>query len=112
MPRNPTRRYVTDAEFAISLVKPGRPWTFNKGTKGYRRPKFRFPLESGLHPTQKSVGLMAELIKIHTNAGNVILDAFMGSGTTGVAAKGLGRSFIGIEQDAKMFEVAKNRINA
>lgn len=62
------------------------------------------------HPTQKPVALMEYLIKTYTNEGDTVLDFTMGSGTTGVAAKNLGRNFIGIERDEKYFEIAKNRI--
>lgn len=68
--------------------------------------------ERGLHPTQKPVELMEYLVKTYTNQSDTILDNCMGSGTTGVACKNLGRKFIGIEQDANYFEIAKNRINA
>ncbi len=64
-----------------------------------------------IHPTQKPVALMEYLIKTYTNEGNLVLDNCMGSGTTGVACKNLNRSFIGIELDAKYFEIARNRIN-
>lgn len=63
-----------------------------------------------LHPTQKPVTLMEYLIKTYTNEGETILDFVMGSGTTGVAARNLNRSFIGIELDEGYFDVAKNRI--
>lgn len=63
-----------------------------------------------LHPTQKPVALMEYLIKTYTNEGMTVLDNCMGSGTTGVACVNTGRSFIGIEQDAKYFEIAKGRI--
>jgi len=59
------------------------------------------------HPTEKPVGLMAQFIK--WTAGT-ILDPFMGSGTTGVAAIQLGRSFIGIEREPKYFDIACKRI--
>ncbi len=59
------------------------------------------------HPTEKPVGLMAQFIK--WTAGG-ILDPFMGSGTTGVAAIQLGRKFIGIECEARYFEIAVKRI--
>ena len=62
------------------------------------------------HPTQKPVALMEYLIKTYTNDGETVLDFTMGSGTTGVACKNLGRSFIGIEQDEKYFNIAKDRI--
>lgn len=66
--------------------------------------------KSSLHPTQKPVALCEYMIKTYTNEGDLILDSCMGSGTTGVAAKNLGRRFIGIELDEKYFEIAKNRI--
>lgn len=65
-----------------------------------------------IHPTQKPVALMEYLIKTYTNEGDTVLDFTMGSGTTGVAAKGLGRSFIGIEMDETYFKIAKERIDA
>ena len=67
--------------------------------------------ESGLHPTQKPVELMEYLIKTYTNENETVLDFTMGSGSTGVAAKNLNRNFIGIEQDEKYFEIAKQRTN-
>ena len=64
-----------------------------------------------LHPTQKPVALMEYLIKTYTNEGELVLDFTMGSGTTGVACKNLGRDFIGIELDDKYFDIANKRIN-
>lgn len=66
---------------------------------------------TGLHPTQKPVALMEDLIYTYTNEGDTVLDFTMGSGTTGVAAKNLNRDFIGIELDENYFETAKERIN-
>ena len=65
-----------------------------------------------LHPTQKPVALLEYLIKTYTQENETVLDFTMGSGSTGVAAKNLNRSFIGIELDEKYFEIAKERINA
>jgi len=65
----------------------------------------------GLHPTQKPVALLEDLIKTYTNEGETVLDFTIGSGTTGVAAKNLNRKFIGIELDPSYFEIAKRRIN-
>jgi len=62
------------------------------------------------HSTQKPLPIIEMLIKYYSNEGDVVLDPTMGSGSTGVAAKNLGRKFIGIELDEKCFEVAKNRI--
>ena len=63
-----------------------------------------------IHPTQKPVDLLEYLVKTYTNQGDTVLDNCMGSGTTGVACKNLGRKFIGIEQDANYFEIASKRI--
>jgi DNA modification methylase len=63
-----------------------------------------------LHPTQKPVALMEYLIRTYTNECETVLDFTMGSGTTGVACKNLGRSFIGIEMDADYFAAASKRI--
>ena len=60
------------------------------------------------HPTQKPVALM--LWCIDKTKGNVVLDPFMGSGTTGVAAIQMGRKFIGIEREPKYFDIACKRI--
>jgi site-specific DNA-methyltransferase (adenine-specific) len=70
----------------------------------------KFNTEVGKHPTQKPVALMEYLIKTYTNENEAVLDFTMGSGTTGVACKRLNRNFIGIKQDDKYFEIAKNRI--
>lgn len=63
------------------------------------------------HPTQKPVELMEYLIKTYTNEKETVLDFTMGSGSTGVACKNTNRNFIGIEQDEKYFNIAKDRIN-
>jgi len=68
-------------------------------------------LKGGIHPTQKPVALMEYLIKTYTNENETVLDFTMGSGSTGVAAKNLNRSFIGIEQDPNYFKIAEERIN-
>jgi site-specific DNA-methyltransferase (adenine-specific) len=68
--------------------------------------------ERGLHPTQKPVALMEHLIKTYTEKRDVVLDFTMGSGTTGVACKNLGRKFIGIELDETYFSIASERIAA
>jgi site-specific DNA-methyltransferase (adenine-specific) len=63
------------------------------------------------HPTVKPIALMEYLCRLtKTPTGGVVLDPFMGSGTTGIAAHLSGREFIGIEMDAEYFEIAKRRI--
>ena len=111
MPRNRDRRYITDFELAVWYVKPKEKWTFNRQDEKYQRPKFVHSIDKGLHPTQKSLSLMEDIIKIHSKMGDTVLDCFMGSGTTGVACKNLNRDFIGIELDKKYFEIAKDRIS-
>lgn len=78
---------------------PKSVWTFAKDTQ-----------KNALHPTQKPLLLIEELIKTYSNPGNLVLDSCMGSGTTGVATKNLGRRFIGIEKDELIYETARERI--
>lgn len=68
------------------------------------------PERHGGHPTEKPRRLMSEIIGDFTNEGQTILDPFMGSGTTGVAAVQMGRDFIGIEREPKYFDIACRRI--
>ncbi len=63
-----------------------------------------------LHPTQKPIALMEYLIKTYTNENETVLDFTMGSGTTGVSCVNTNRNFIGIEQDDKYYNIAKQRI--
>ena len=72
--------------------------------------KYDKPTQS-LHPTQKPVRLLQDLIQTYTNRKDTVLDFTMGSGSTGVAAKAIDRDFIGIELDNYYFEIASNRIN-
>lgn len=62
------------------------------------------------HPTQKPVSLFGAIIKDYCIEGGVILDCFLGSGTTAVAAKQLGRNYIGIEISEKYCEIARQRL--
>jgi modification methylase len=65
-----------------------------------------------VHPTQKPEALLARILLSASNAGDLVLDPFFGSGTTGAVAKRLGRSFIGIERDPAYAKAAKTRIAA
>lgn len=69
-----------------------------------------FNRERGLHPTQKPVLLFDYLMRTYTNPGDLVLDPFMGSGTTGVACLKGDRRFIGIEIEPEYFEVAYQRL--
>ena len=114
MPRNRDRRYITDYECAVWLVKKGAKWTFNRLDEKYQRPKFVHSIVSGKektgHTTQKPVSLMTEIIKIHTNENELVLDCFSGSCSTGVACINTNRRFIGIELDKNYFNIAKERM--
>lgn len=68
--------------------------------------------QSNNHPTVKPIALMEYLIKMVTPKGGTVLDPFMGSGSTGVAAKKNGYDFIGIDMTPEYIEIAKARINA
>ena len=63
------------------------------------------------HPQQKPTNLLEYLIKTYTDEGETVLDATMGSGSTGVAAINTGRNFIGFELDEKFFNIAEKRIS-
>lgn len=63
-----------------------------------------------VHPTQKPLGLMGRMVLDYTEKGQMILDPYMGSGTTGVAAVKEGRRFIGVEMSRKYFKIACRRI--
>lgn len=81
--------------------------------EGTRYPKtvLRHKQEKGFHPTQKPVTLMEYLIRTYTNEGDTVLDATMGSGTTGVACVNTNRNFIGIEMDEGYYNVAQGRLS-
>ena len=101
------RWYMKNLEFTLYLWK-GRARTINNpGSKQLIRGGVE--KESG-HPTEKPVHLMAEYIANSSQPGQTVLDPFMGSGTTGVAAVQLGRKFVGIEIDELFFDLACQRI--
>jgi site-specific DNA-methyltransferase (adenine-specific) len=66
----------------------------------------------GYHPTQKPLRLVRRAILASTNEGDLVFDPFCGSGTTGVAAKELGRFFVGVEMEEEFAELAARRIQA
>jgi len=72
--------------------------------------QFKSEKNKGFHPTLKPVTLMEHLVKSYSDDNEVILDMFMGSGSTGIAAINTGRRFIGIEQNAEYFTTACKRI--
>lgn len=63
------------------------------------------------HPNEKNVDLIKFLIEVATNEGDIVMDTFMGCGSTGIACKKCNRDFIGMEMDEHYFKLAKDRIN-
>ena len=106
-PMNGSKLWLSGMEFCVFARKPKA--TFNEHCQ---KALWKFPVgRSKVHPTEKPVQLMERIIEASSNKDNTVLDFTMGSGTTGVAAKSLGRSFIGIELDETYFKIAKDRIN-
>lgn len=116
MPRNRDRRFIVDYEVAVWAVKKGAKWTFNRISDTYDRPLIKSGLTPSSekvgkgHPTQKPVAVMQWIVEHLTNEGDVVLDPFMGSGSTGVACSNLGRGFIGSELVPEYFEISKGRL--
>ena len=113
VPINSKINYLTNArEVAVSAIKGSKP-TFNSS---YDNGLYSYPICAGkertIHPTQKPLSLITDLILKHSNEGDMVLDCFMGSGTTGVACKNTNREFIGMELDEKYYKVACERLGA
>lgn len=96
-------------ELAIVASK-GTPTVHNRATGNVLNVK-RLG-NSELHPTEKPVGLFLPILRVVSPPGGIVLDPFMGSGTTGVAAAQEGRDFIGIERERSYYEIAERRIAA
>lgn len=107
--KTPNRWYMKDCEF-ILFFRKGISFPINNlGDSQY----LKYNNINGkykTHPTQKPVQLLERLIINSTKSGDVVLDCFMGSGSTGVACMNTNRKFIGIELDEHYFNVAKKRI--
>jgi DNA modification methylase len=111
VPINSKINYLSNArEVAVSAIKISKP-TFNSS---YDNGIYSMPIchdKGRFHPTQKPVLLMEQLINKHSKEGDVVLDCFAGSCTTGIASLRLGRHFIGCELDENYFNQANERIN-
>lgn len=103
-PLNSKVNYLTNCrEIALVAIKGTKP-TFHSS---YDNGIYQFPLQGGknrFHPTQKSLKLFTELIKKHSNEGDVVLDTFLGSGTTLYACKETNRICKGCEINKEYFE--------
>ena len=111
-PLNSKTNYLTNCrEVALLGVKGGKP-TFNSE---YDNAIYQFPLQGGkarFHPTQKSLLLFEELIKKHSNEGDLVLDTFLGGGTTALACKNLNRKFKGCELSEEYYDKVKLILSA
>lgn len=103
----PNRWYMKNCEFIGYFFKGNAEAINDCATKQLIRCK---QIDVSDHPTEKPVALMEMLIRNSTKPGDIVLDPFMGSGSTGVAAKRLGRKFMGIEIDPNHFDTAVKRI--
>ena len=104
--------FAPNIEYIIRIYKKGLNTIegnseYYQKIKRYKRPKNK------IHEAEKPVDLLKEFILLSSNENEVILDCFMGSGSTGQAVLEVGgnRKFIGIEKDDKYFDIAYNRIN-
>lgn len=90
--------YMPKDEFKILSKRYSNVWKFNR-------------IAPELHPTQKPVDIIRRLIETSTTENMIVLDCFMGSGTTAVACKQLKRNFIGFEIDKDYCDIANKRLN-
>jgi site-specific DNA-methyltransferase (adenine-specific)/modification methylase len=115
MPRNMNLQFVNSTEAWVYFTYKAKTGTFNNEGK-IKHDFYESAIVSngekkaGKHPTQKPIQLMEHFINLLTFEGETIMDPFMGSGSTGVASKSLGRNFIGIELSPEYFDIANQRI--
>lgn len=113
VPVNSKTNYLTNSrEVAITCVKGSKP-TFNSQ---YDNGTYHYPIYQGqrgerCHPTQKSLPLFRELVKKHSNPGDTVIDPFLGSGTSALAALLEGRRFLGSELNSAYFSSCRERFD-
>ena len=98
---------MKDGDFSKDFIK--KPNTQMRSVWSITTPSSQEKI-FGKHPTQKPLALLERIIMASTNKGDLILDPFMGSGTTGVAAVKLGRRFVGIDKEKEYIELSQKRI--
>lgn len=104
-------KYISDLEFIIYVR--GKNVVYNNTGYANQLKTYKYPAPSSksrIHPTEKPIELLKRLLEIHSNKGDVVLDCFGGSFSTGLACQELERDFIGIEIDEDIFNSAKKRI--
>jgi len=109
-PINSKRNYLTNCrEVALLGVRKGSS-TFNSS---YDKAVYNYPIYGGkerFHPTQKNLKLFEDLVQKHSNEGDLVLDCFLGSGTTAIAAYNTNRNFIGCELNKEFYQKASQRL--
>ncbi len=106
-------KYLSDVEFCVCINK-NKPILGQFHTKSllYKSSINKSDKEKYNHPTVKPVKLLQKYLINHSIEGDLVLDPFMGTGSTGEACKNLNRNFIGIELDKGHFNTAKNRLTS
>lgn len=106
-PMNGEYVYLSGTENAVWFKKSNTGKLNTKCKKNW----FVYPIgRSKLHPTEKNINLLIDLIDDNTNIGDTVLDCCMGSGSTGIACINTNRNFIGLEIDETYFNIAKDRL--
>ena len=100
---------MKNCEFILFLYKGKAKPIKNKGASQFLEYRNKNGKEK-LHPTEKPVDLIKELIYNSSNENDIVLDCFMGCGSTGVACIETNRRFYGIELDEKYFKIAEERL--
>lgn len=107
--------FLNDTEYCLCIHEKGIGWNVNAGAmvkkKCYMTSVNKEDKDKYDHPTIKPMEIIKNFILNSSGKGDIILDPFLGSGTTCVAAKELGRQYIGIEINPKYYDIAKDRLN-
>ena len=105
------QRWCQNVEFIIRIYENGTALNKFDNSSLYSRVLRYKTLRKKYHPTQKPLEMFEHLIRMNTQEGDAILDPFLGSGTTFIAASALGRKCIGIENNPTFYNVANKRIS-
>lgn len=109
--------FLNSCELIVCVWNKGHTWNFTKQKDMHNFIESpicmgRERLKNPVHPTQKPIQVLSRLVKLATNPGDLVLDPFMGVGSSGVAALQLDRRFTGIEIDPVYFRAAEKRLEA
>lgn len=101
--------HLSDLEYIIMIREKGSYFSKHKDIDDFRK-FYLTSCKKGVHPAEKPVDLIKRLIRVSSKENDIILDPFLGSGTTAVAAKDLNRKYIGYEIDSEYFNITKERL--